>query len=47
MRVLAYETVVGTKDTAGKKITKEAIDEYLNPWSMTLPGGEGRAGGSV
>ena len=45
VRQLAYETVVGQKDAAGKKITKEAIDGYLNPWSMTLPGGEGSAGG--
>ena len=45
VRQLAYETVVGTPDNAGKKITKADIDEYLNPWSMTLPGGEGSAGG--
>ncbi len=45
VRQLAVETLVGTPDNAGKKITKEAIDEYLNPWSMTLPGGEGSAGG--
>jgi len=45
VRQLAYETVVGTKDNAGKTITKANIDEYLNPWSMTLPGGEGSAGG--
>jgi fumarate hydratase, class II len=45
VRQLAYETVVGTPDNAGKKITKDAIDEYLDPWSMTLPGGEGSAGG--
>lgn len=45
VRQLAYETVVGTKDYTGKLITKQAIDEYLNPWSMTLPGGEGSAGG--
>ena len=45
VRQLAYEIVVGTKDNAGKTITREAIDEYLNPWSMTLPGGEGAAGG--
>ncbi|MDX2115237.1 MAG: class II fumarate hydratase [Planctomycetota bacterium] len=45
VRQLAYETLVGTKDNAGKAITKAAIDEYLNPWSMTLPGGEGSAGG--
>jgi fumarate hydratase, class II len=45
VRQLAYETVVGTPDNAGKKITKADIDSYLNPWSMTLPGGEGSAGG--
>lgn len=45
VRQLAYETVVGTKDNAGKSITREDIDSYLNPWSMTLPGGEGSAGG--
>ena len=39
------QIIVGTKDNAGKTITREAIDEYLNPWSMTLPGGEGSAGG--
>ncbi len=45
VRQLAYETVVGQKDNSGKAITREDIDAYLNPWSMTLPGGEGAAGG--
>ena len=45
VRQLAYETVVGQKDNAGKQIAKEDIDAYLDPWSMTLPGGEGSAGG--
>ena len=45
VRQLAHEQVVGQKDVSGKVITKEHIDEYLNPWSMTLPGGEGAAGG--
>jgi fumarate hydratase class II len=45
VRQLAYETVVGQKDNAGKQITREDIDAYLNPWSMTLPGGEGSVGG--
>jgi fumarate hydratase class II len=45
VRQLAYETLVGQKDNAGKAITREAIDSYLDPWSMTLPGGEGSAGG--
>jgi len=45
VRQLAYETVVGTPDFRGNSITKGDIDRYLNPWSMTLPGGEGSAGG--
>jgi fumarate hydratase class II len=45
VRQLAYETLVGQKDNAGKAITRAAIDSYLDPWSMTLPGGEGGAGG--
>jgi fumarate hydratase class II len=45
VRQLALETVVGQKDNAGKAITREDLDAYLNPWSMTLPGGEGSAGG--
>ncbi|HMN39538.1 MAG TPA: class II fumarate hydratase [Phycisphaerales bacterium] len=45
VRQLAYETVVGQTDNAGKAITREDIDKYLDPWSMTLPGGEGSAGG--
>jgi len=45
VRDLAYETLVGTKDTGGRQITRESIDGYLNPWSMTLPGGGGSAGG--
>ncbi len=45
VRQLAYETVVGTKDNAGRTIAREDIDKYLDPWSMTLPGGEGSAGG--
>lgn len=45
VRQMAYETVVGQKDNAGQTITREAIDQYLDPWSMTLPGGEGAAGG--
>ncbi|MBM4107991.1 MAG: class II fumarate hydratase [Phycisphaerae bacterium] len=45
VRQLAYETVVGGKDQAGKPITRADIDAYLDPWSMTLPGGEGSAGG--
>jgi fumarate hydratase, class II len=45
VRQLAYETLVGQKDNAGKPITRESIDKYLDPWSMTLPGGEGSAGG--
>ncbi|MCW5765079.1 MAG: class II fumarate hydratase [Phycisphaeraceae bacterium] len=45
VRELAYETVVGQPDNAGKAITRADIDAYLDPWSMTLPGGEGSAGG--
>ncbi|MBL9001180.1 MAG: class II fumarate hydratase [Phycisphaerae bacterium] len=45
VRQLAYETVVGQKDNTGKAITREDIDHYLDPWAMTLPGGEGSAGG--
>ncbi len=45
VRQMAQETVVGQKDLAGKAITAGDIDGYLNPWSMTLPGGEGSAGG--
>lgn len=45
VRELAEQTLVGTPDNSGKKITKADLDHYLNPWSMTLPGGEGSAGG--
>ncbi|MFM9996192.1 MAG: class II fumarate hydratase [Phycisphaerales bacterium] len=45
VRQLAHETLVGTKDVNGKPITRASIDEYLDPWTMTLPGGEGSAGG--
>ena len=45
VRQLALETVVGQNDVSGKKISAEDINHYLNPWSMTLPGGEGSAGG--
>jgi len=45
VRQLAHETVAGQKDVSGKEITKAQIDKYLDPWSMTLPGGEGSAGG--
>jgi fumarate hydratase class II len=45
VRELAYETIVGTPSNAGGSITKADIDAALDPWSMTLPGGEGSAGG--
>ncbi len=45
VRELAYETLVGQTDLSGNSITREALDAYLDPWSMTLPGGEGSAGG--
>jgi fumarate hydratase class II len=45
VRQLAYETLVGQKAVDGSTIDKASIDKYLDPWSMTLPGGEGSAGG--
>ncbi|MBY0309080.1 MAG: aspartate ammonia-lyase, partial [Phycisphaerales bacterium] len=46
VRQLALETVVGQPDrSTGRPLTAEALDAYLDPWSMTLPGGEGSAGG--
>jgi fumarate hydratase, class II len=53
VRELAYETVVGVAGLAapgtgtgpGATLTRADIDRYLDPWSMTLPGGEGSAGG--
>ena len=48
VRQLAYEAVSakgGLKDLAGKPVSKKDIDDALDPWSMTLPGGEGSAGG--
>jgi fumarate hydratase class II len=45
VRQIAEKTLVGTPDLAGEKITRETLSEALDPWSMTLPGGEGSAGG--
>ncbi len=46
VRQLALATAVGTTDRlTGKPLTAKSLDDYLNPWSMTLPGGEGSAGG--
>jgi fumarate hydratase class II len=45
VRQLAIETVVGQPGLDNKPVTRAALDEALNPWSMTLPGGEGSAGG--
>jgi fumarate hydratase class II len=45
VRQLALETLVGTPDLAGKAMTRDALAAALDPWSMTLPGGEGSAGG--
>jgi fumarate hydratase class II len=46
VRQLALEQAVGQPDRlTGKPLTAKSLDEYLNPWSMTLPGGEGSAGG--
>lgn len=45
VRQLAHEALVGKPSLAGKPIAKKDIDDALDPWSMTLPGGEGSAGG--
>lgn len=45
IRELAYETVAGGQSLSGTKITRDMLDQALDPWSMTLPGGEGSAGG--
>jgi len=53
VRELAYEMVDAAKRTRREptdsnpwvRLTKADIDKYLDPWSMTLPGGEGSAGG--
>ncbi len=45
VRQLAMETVVGQAGLDGRAVTAKMLDEALNPWSMTLPGGEGSAGG--
>jgi fumarate hydratase class II len=56
VRQLAIETVVGQPVNTGPDgksfgsgpggtLTQADLDKYLDPWSMTLPGGEGSAGG--
>ncbi|MGQ0627925.1 MAG: class II fumarate hydratase, partial [Phycisphaerales bacterium] len=45
VRQLAVETVVGQPGLNGKPVTRADLDSALDPWSMTLPGGEGAAGG--
>ena len=45
VRELAPETLVGTPSISGSTISEADIDAALDPWSMTLPGGEGSAGG--
>ncbi|MCC6284418.1 MAG: class II fumarate hydratase [Phycisphaerales bacterium] len=45
IRQLAYETVVGQTDARGKPITREDIDGYLDPSSMTEPGDSAGPGG--
>ncbi|CAN5704336.1 class II fumarate hydratase [soil metagenome] len=47
VRQVAYEVAVGMPDASagGRLLTREGIDGYLNPWTMTLAGGEGAAGG--
>jgi len=51
VRQLAHETLVGAAaqpgmgSGSGGTLTKADIDKHLDPWAMTLPGGEGAAGG--
>jgi len=51
VRQLAHETLVGAAaqpgmgSGSGGTLTKGDIDKHLDPWAMTLPGGEGSAGG--
>jgi fumarate hydratase class II len=45
VRQLALETVVGSPNLSGKPVTRADLEAALDPWSMTLPGGEGSAGG--
>ena len=45
IRALALESLVGQPSITGATITREMIDAALDPWAMTLPGGEGSAGG--
>jgi fumarate hydratase, class II len=45
VRQVALETVVGSPSLTGKTVTRADIEAALDPWSMTLPGGEGSAGG--
>ncbi len=45
VRQVALEAVVGQAGLNGKPVTKGDIEAALDPWSMTLPGGEGSAGG--
>ncbi|QOJ01384.1 MAG: class II fumarate hydratase [Phycisphaeraceae bacterium] len=45
VRELAHRTLVGRPDMSGKSITADDLERALDPRSMTLPGGEGSAGG--
>lgn len=45
VRELAEGTLIGKPGKGGGRITREMIRAALDPWSMTLPGGEGSAGG--
>jgi len=50
IRDLAYEKITQAKgkprdSSPWVSLTRDQIDTYLDPWSMTLPGGEGSAGG--
>lgn len=45
VRQVAEESVVGHPGLNGRPVTKADLAKALDPWSMTLPGGEGSAGG--
>ncbi len=45
VRQVAIESVIGSPSLSGKIVTRADIEAALDPWSMTLPGGEGSAGG--
>jgi fumarate hydratase class II len=45
VRQIAEATVVGQPGLNGRAVTRADLDKALDPWAMTLPGGEGSAGG--